>query len=328
MADHKSFQAKDFKSHPLAFNGTLQTILARYWWQLPDLEAQQRHLIELADGDKLLVYEYRPSQWHEGQRIAVLVHGLVGCYQSNYMIRMTKKLNRMGINVFRVNLRSNGPGLKWAKNPYHAGRSSDTLEVIKFISKTYPRSPITQLGYSLGANITLKMAGEFQQQLYNLDSVVAVSPPANITESVERMLKMGRIFNQYFVNQLKKEAWQRHKLHHPNSEFELPAKMNIVDFDHYYLAPRIGYKSAYEYYKNESAENYMQDIQVPVLLMHSNDDPVISGKYLTRFKTPSHWDIVVTDKGGHVGFLDSRDFLNNFRWMDTTILNWLDFHFT
>ena len=51
-----------------------------------------------------------------------------------------------------------GKGL--AKQIYHSGRSEDVFESIKVIKKEHPESPIVLIGFSLGGNIVLKMAGE------------------------------------------------------------------------------------------------------------------------------------------------------------------------
>ena len=171
------------------------------------------------------------------------------------------------------------------------------------------------------------MAGEFANNLYNLDSLVAVAPPANLKDSAHRLLEEGPLFNRYFISALRKEALRREKFHHNKNSLEIPRTSSIIDFDHHYLAPRTGFKSAYDYYKKASAEPFLKNIDVPSLLLHAEDDPIVDGTYLERFEAPSHWDIVVTPKGGHVGFLDSKDIINNFRWMDSTITDWLDFHF-
>ena len=62
---------------------------------------------------------------------AILVHGLAGCAEANYVVRVSRRLLRLGIRVVRVNLRGAGEGFGLARRIYHAGRSDDLREVVR-----------------------------------------------------------------------------------------------------------------------------------------------------------------------------------------------------
>ncbi|MGK5091187.1 alpha/beta fold hydrolase [Deltaproteobacteria bacterium TL4] len=315
-----------FKALPPLKSGWIQTVAAVYWPQLPAPQTAVFHNILLSDGDQLVVVENRPEDWKETDRIAVLVHGLTGSYLSNYMIRLCRKLVSQGMLVLRVNLRGCGPGEGLARNLYHSGRSEDVRAVINWAALKFPQAPVTLMGFSLGGNISLKLAGEDgQQPSGNMDSVVAISPPVNLLASSIYLQRSGsRFLDYYFTQQLTKHAKQLHE-HFP----ELPAipvfpeKMRLWTFDDLYTAPRSGFTDARDYYIKASSYPVIPSISIPALILCAYDDPVIETESLQRLPQLSHFDVILTRRGGHVGFLGKPQTLFNFRWMDSLILQWM-----
>ena len=108
--------------------GHLQTIAAGY---LPGhkfpYQAVQ-HTVVLPDGDAIILHDDCPPAWTPSDRVALLIHGLAGCHESPYMVRIAGKLNAIGVRTFRMDLRRSGAGWRLARFPYHAGRSLDALE--------------------------------------------------------------------------------------------------------------------------------------------------------------------------------------------------------
>src|SRR5947209_13756601 len=149
-----------FEPHPLLWNGHLQTIVARY---LPGPRvrlASTYHEVAIGDGEALTVFDSIPETWRSGDPAVVLVHGLAGCVRSPYLSRVGLDLYRMGLRVVRMNMRGAGSGYGIARNLYHGGRSTDPRAVIGWLARRAPASPIGLVGFSLGANVALKLAAE------------------------------------------------------------------------------------------------------------------------------------------------------------------------
>ena len=102
-----------------------------------------------------------PRGWQPQDPTAVLLHGLCGGHRSSYMQRLARKLWRSGLRAVRMNLRGCGSGRGLARYPYHSGRSADVLAVLESLLQTTPQSPATLIGFSLGGNIVLKLAGNY-----------------------------------------------------------------------------------------------------------------------------------------------------------------------
>ena len=104
-----------FVPHALLRGGHVQT-LAGYW--LPGCRSPAgtiRHHVKLADGDQIVLHDDRPAEWTEGDRAALLLSGLAGCYQSGFLVRIAAKLNGRGVRTFRMDHRGTGAAVGLAQ---------------------------------------------------------------------------------------------------------------------------------------------------------------------------------------------------------------------
>ncbi|MBS0290746.1 MAG: alpha/beta fold hydrolase [Proteobacteria bacterium] len=301
--------------------GLSHTIASYFFPYNPFINNSKQHVISLGDGDKIVVLENKPPVWVPSQRIILLVHGLTGSDQSKYFVRATKLFINHGYAVIRMNLRGCGAGKGFAQGLYHSGRSEDTRTVLKWLKNNYPNSPVTQIGYSLGANITLKMAGEGDLQGTNLDSIIALSPPLDLEASVNWTIK-NRLFNDFFVKALINEINKLHDAFPTLPRPQLHGIKTLYEFDEYYTAPRNGFKNAHEYYTLSSSAQFIDNISLPTLMLYALDDPIVSQTKFLDLSPKSNIDLLLTQYGGHVGWLGKTDIPGNYRWMDRVIFKW------
>ena len=82
------------------------------------------------------------------------------------------------------------------------------------------------------------------------------------------------------------------------------ATRNFMELDETFVAPRNGYRDAYDYWENCQAIGYLSQIKQPTLLLHAQDDPIVPiGPYLHHDWSRNSWLFpVLTRRGGHVGF--------------------------
>lgn len=312
----------DFTPFGLVKGPHTQTILSSFCPKFLNPRPQKSHHIMLEDGDTLVVKENRSEAWRAGDRIVLLVHGLCGCELSSYMIRMTRRLVGDGFLVMRLNLRGCGPGDGLARKTYHSGRSDDTRAVVRYIGEHFPGSPVTQIGVSLGANITLKMAGEMDS-MAPCDSVGAISPPVDLSLCADRIAQAkGKVYDRYFVKKLMEHV-RRIEGHFPDMTVtEFPKKMTLRLFDELYTAPHNGFKNAEDYYQQSSCGQFIPEIKAKGFILLSKDDPIVDYRPLMDIRTPAQLDIRLTDRGGHGAFLgpalNSRMF-----WMDSFVTQWI-----
>ncbi|HET9843576.1 MAG TPA: alpha/beta fold hydrolase [Gammaproteobacteria bacterium] len=315
----------DFKSVPIFSSGKAQTLLTFFYPALFDIPPTEIHALTLPDDDKLVLMEYKPSTWRPGKRIIVLVHGLTGSFNSKYNVRLCRLWMKVGFMVIRLNLRGCGPGTGLARHPYNSGRSEDTRFVVRWLYERYPNSPVTQVGFSLGGNITLKMAAEDgKYPAGNLDSIIAVSPPVDLHACSALLHKPeNRVFEKYFVQTLIKDYHTR-RSHFPDlPELQLDPNMALLDFDNLYTAPYSGFKDAIDYYTQCSSGMILDKIKLPTFILYAKDDPFITiERFMYKMKT-ANFDTLVTTTGGHLGWLGSFLLGTNRHWMDGVLVRWL-----
>jgi predicted alpha/beta-fold hydrolase len=296
-----------------------------YWRSLIPPLLATRAEVALPDGDRLVILDSIPQRWQAPQPAAVIVHGLAGNCEAPYVVRLARRLFRCGVRVVRVNLRGAGAGFGLARRIYHAGRSEDLREIMNWLAGRIPDSPIGLVGYSLGANLVLKLAVEAAADpVPNLDCVVAANPPLNLVacaKAIER--PENRIYNWNFVRWLLATV---KRLHHRFPELgpaNLSGVKTLYDFDDRYTAPRNNFGTAANYYATCSLESALARIATPGLIVHAQDDPFIPLDSFVRIRRPAQLALELIPGGGHIGYLSRGPWLGDHHWLETRLCAWL-----
>lgn len=274
-------------------------------------------LVPLEDGDCLCCELSTPKDWKSNTKTVVLFHGLGGSESSPYMVRFSRKLYQAGYQVLRVNMRGCGSGDRLAKNPYHAGISSDVLFVIKSMKRRCPLSPIVLIGFSLGGNIILKLAGELGEEANALiDKTIAVCPPIDLAQTSALLARPeNRWYNLYYMRSLEQQAvqWTDGR---PFS--------TLYEYDSVVTAPRWGFEGAFDYYQQCSSRFFLQKIRHPCRILFSADDPFIDYTSSLGLPLPSCVKIFLTQYGGHLGFFGWSGRDHYYFWMDNLLFKWIE----
>lgn len=284
-----------------------------------------RECVRLADKDYMTMETCTPPNWRVTDPTVVLVHGLCGSHKSNYLQRLAKKFYKLGVKTVRVNLRGCGSGRGLARFFYHSGSSDDVLAMLKVLKNKYPQSSISLIGFSLGGNIVLKLAGELGESAKDLlTQVIAVSPPVDLKSSVHLIGKPdNQMYQRYFIRLLRSDVHYRH-MQFNLPEVRIPYNMTIFEFDEYYIAPQIGFASALQYYDACSAKHVLNKIVVPCHILFAQDDPIIDSEVIEEKTLRDNISILKTPNGGHMGFLASPFSKTGCRWMDYILLKWVN----
>jgi predicted alpha/beta-fold hydrolase len=289
----------------------LQMITAAY---IPKGKAPASHqwLVDIGNGDKLSCELSIPSGWQEENKTIVMIHGLGGSHQSNYMVRMARKLHEKGHKVVRINLRGCGSGKGLSKLPYHAGNSDDILKVIQALKEKTPHSEIYLVGFSLGANTVLKLAGELGPDSEKLvKTFIAICPPFDLQHTVRLIEKKIHIFyRRYFLKHISKQStpWTSEKFH------------SLYKFDDKITGPSWGYAGADDYYQKCSSKHFLSTIGVTTHILSAEDDPFISVDPLKNISISGHVHLWTTRFGSHMGFLGRTEI----QWLDQLLLGWIE----
>lgn len=307
------------------FQSSLGQTLMGWLLNVPTKPKSSTQLITLPDEDKLALEITTPKGWKKDDLTVILIHGLCGSHNSMYLIRITKKLEKKNIRIIRVNLRGCGSGRGLARSTYHCGRTDDIFEALKVIKEETPDSPKVLVGYSMGGNIVLKLAGELQAEASSyVNKVIAVNPPIDMRRSVKLFqTPENNLYLRYFSNLLREDIEYMKSHFEGFPKIDLPKNMTIEEFNKLFVVPYFGFKDVEEYYQYASSKYVIPKIKVPCKVLFSQDDPIVSWESIKEVEVPENMDIYVTKKGGHLGYLGNTYDEKGFYWLDSILYNWI-----
>jgi uncharacterized protein len=261
-------------------------------------------LIDTSDGDFIEIDYYS----NKGKIVAILTHGIEGNSRKPYILGMTKALLEAGIDVIAVNLRGCSGMDNNLLSSYHAGKTDDLDTIVNYALKILGYQQIVLIGFSLGANITLKYAGERGRLISSsIKATVGISVPCDLSSTSKQMsLKSNRLYLNRFLGSLKLKAICKVKTFRVSdiSESKILSAKNFNDFDEIFTAPVHGFKSAQEYWNICSSKPYIANISIPSYILNALDDPMLSSQcYPFDECSNNPFVFLETPKyGGHVGF--------------------------
>jgi uncharacterized protein len=304
----------------------VQTIASFLLPRRVDLSASEERLIEVAPGVKVLCHcHWQPAR--QSALTVVVVHGLEGSSDSQYMRGIAAKGLAAGMNVVRMNQRNCGGTDGVSPTLYHSGRSGDVAAVAQHLIEYDRISRLALAGFSMGGNLVLKTAGEWGREgPAQFRAVAAVCPSMNLAASADALhLPSNRLYEFYFMWQLRRRLRAKARLF--PDVFD-PARLRGVhtlrDFDDKITAFYCGFAGADDYYARSAAANVVDRIAVPALILHAANDPFIRILPETRQKIRSnpHITFIETEDGGHCSFLAQPDG-DDGRWAETQVVDFL-----
>ena len=192
-------------------NGHLQTIAGNYLSRIDKLPVPEAQLVEVSPAttnqiaSQVLCHcHWQPTAIRAARPTAIIVHGLEGSSNSQYVVGNANKLFRAGCNVVRMNMRNCGGTEALSPTLYHSGLSNDVLAVMNFFVERYGLRSMSLIGYSMGGNLVLKLAGELGTAAPDvLRSVIGVSPAADLQPSADALhLPQNRLYEWKFLRNL------------------------------------------------------------------------------------------------------------------------------
>ena len=305
----RMFASKPFYPHPLFRGGHAQTLAGYAWPRRFRLRSQldKERLFQVAPTTRVLAY----CRWQPEPRnhpTIVAWHGIEGSSDSVYLLETAQKAFRAGFNVVRVNLRNCGNTDHLTDAIYHGGLTEDLRSVIEELIDHDRLGRIFVLGFSLGGNMVLKLAGEYGDSApKEFVAAVAVSPSVDLNASADLInLRSNWIYQRDFVKRLKRRVKVKAKLYpqlYDASNVHLVRTLR--EFDDRYTAVAHGFLNADDYYFKASALRVIDRIKLPTLIIHAQDDPFIPFAPLRDPAVTENPNILLLapEHGGHVAFI-------------------------
>jgi uncharacterized protein len=243
-----------------------------------------------------------------GAMTLVVVHGLEGSSDSQYVIGIGSKAWLAGMNVVRMNMRNCGGTEQLGPTLYNSSMSADVGIVAQTLIAKDGLQKLALVGYSMGGNLVLKLLGEWGQEAPpQVKAGVGVSPAMDLAPSADALHdRANRIYEWKFLLGLRRRMLRKAALYPGRYDVRyLRGMRSMRDFDDQITARYSGFRDAQDYYTRAAAARVVDHIAVPTLILHAQDDPFIRVLPETRTKLLHNPKItyVETAYGGHCAFL-------------------------
>lgn len=249
--------------------------------------------------------------WHSDPDapVLVLVHGLMGSARSPYMLGTAAKAFARGFATLRLNIRNCGG--TWDRTPtlYNAALTEDLEALAAWLGEHHPGSAVGVAGFSIGGSIVAHAAAKWgSRPPCDVRAIALVSTPFNLVTCCRAMHTgaMNRLYMKNFLRGF------RHALEGKAERFPhlypYDAARGLRDFytmDRVWTAPSFGYRSANDYYNRASAMHALPGIELPGLVIHAEDDPLVpyNARDLAGLRSRPNLRLLMTRWGGHNSFL-------------------------
>ena len=309
--------------YPLLRNPHLLTIAGNFWPR--EIDIVRFPATRVAYGvdarTSVVAYEHQPAEGARGQ--IVFLHGLEGSADAGYIASFAQQALERGYGVHRLNMRTCGGTEALSETMYHSGLTSDPRFVCERLASR-GLGPRFVVGFSLGANVALKLAGELGASGL-LAGVCAISAPIDLAACVRAIDKPANIvYARRFLRRLCDRVRRKNALSPGIYNTAALAKVDSIwTFDDAFTAPLFGFGTAANYYATQSATNFLSSIRIPTFAITAQDDPLVPSTIYRHdaFERNGALTLLAPQHGGHLGFLSRA---RPRFWLDNICLDWID----
>ena len=331
------FDPPPFVPRRFLANGHLQTILGNVLPRPNHLPEPTAELVEVSPATEhqissqvLCHCHWQPEEVRSRRMTVLVLHGLEGSSSSQYVLGNAGKMWRAGMNVVRMNMRNCGGTEALTPTLYHSGLSSDVEAVMRSVIARYGLERVALVGYSMGGNLVLKLAGDLNGEApRQLRAVVGVSPALDLGPSSDALHNpVNRIYERRFLSALLKRFRRKVSLFpRVYDARRADGVRSVRDFDERITSFYSGFRGAEDYYHRAAAARVLERIAVPTLILHALDDPFVRLTAESRAKITANPQIklIEPEHGGHCAFLASANPASgdDGYWAESTLLQFL-----
>jgi predicted alpha/beta-fold hydrolase len=254
---------------------------------------------------------------NSNNQLAVLLHGWEGSAHSAYTVGCAKVFYSLGYHVARLNLRDHGDTHHLNQTPFNSVNIDEVADAILDLARRHPNQGVVLLGFSLGGNFVLRLAGLPALKEYIKHSI-AICPAVNPQDTSETLEKGNWYYHYHFLHKWRDSLAKKYryypeimrspadlkvkKLHQMNQLF-VPLHTEFDKPEDYLQAYRID-------------QDTLNAIQQPCDIIYSIDDPIIGAYNYNSLSNTTNVSIYAQQYGGHCAFLEN---LQLDSWIDHTL---------
>ncbi len=257
----------------------------------------------------------------------VLCHGLLGSKTKNYILEAAlEAYDAWGYNVFALDLRNFGESQWLSDSPTTGGwkEGQDVLGACRFLGEAEEVTSVAAVGFSLGAGSVINAAYQCRQHPYITGGALAWSGYASMEQMMSLMSSRPPLGDPFFpiyvaficLTEIRRLEIRR-QMSKEAASFCLGDKPFSPDYRRYIrevAAPHYGL-DVETMYALSSPKEFISQVDVPLMLVHAEDDPVCPIKEMEELRRSAEGnpnvDIWVLPTGYHCAF---QGFDQNWYW--------------
>ncbi len=224
-----------------------------------------------------------------------------------------------------MNMRNCGGSERLTPTIYHSGMSRDVGAVVEHFVRLFSLERVALVGYSMGGNLALKLAGEWGSRA-PLCAVAAVCPAIDLAAGSDALHEpANRVYEWWFLRGLMRRFRLKAALFPEIYAGAAALKIrSLRQFDDRIVARFCGFRDADDYYYRSASARVLDGIAVPTFILRALDDPFIRmlPETSAALLANPHVRLVETTHGGHCAYL-SGDRGDDIHWAEATVIRFV-----
>ncbi|GKB87630.1 embryogenesis-associated protein EMB8-like protein, partial [Tanacetum coccineum] len=197
-------------------------------------------------------------------------------------------------------------------------------EAVVHISSRYPDANLYAAGWSLGANILVRYLGQEGKSCLLSGAVSLGNPFSLVIANSDFHKGFKRVYNKTLSASLHAPLFEEIE-----GDYNIPAACNsksIREFDESLTRVTFGFKSADDYYLKSSSADSIKHVCTPLLCIQAANDPISPTRAipLEDIEENPNCMLIVTPKGGHLGWIAGDEAPFGAPWTDPVIMDFLE----
>lgn len=288
----------------------------------PVVAASRRLVLDCGEGVRLMGWlaDPPPEAALPARRLALLLHGWEGSSESLYVLSVAQLLHERGITVLRLNLRDHGGTHALNEGLFHSCRIAEVLGAVARVQALYPDASLALAGFSLGGNFWLRVGARAAAAGIRIGRIVAVCPVLDPATTLAALEQGPAIYRQYFLLKWRRSLRAKQQAWPGTYDFgELLADPSLTAMTERMVLRYAGFPDLASYLRGYAITGpVLESLAAPTTIITSRDDPMILAHDLERIARPQALRLVVTERGGHCGYMDA---LGGPSWIDRAIVS-------
>lgn len=301
-------------------NQHVQTIVSNFLLPKPAMRYDREYLLMRDRGvvslDWALVVDRRIR---ETSSVLIIIPDLTS--DATSVSSLTQAASDRGFRVVVFNRRGHANSFLTSPKLQGFGDPTDLRQVVKYIRGMYSRANVVAVAVGTGSGLLLSYLGEHGSSAH-ISAAVCISACYEAQEVLGKQLRS--FYDFLYLFRLKKILCVHARA--LSDYCDMRAAMTswtFQEFDENLYCKIYGHKSIEEYWERNNPMRDVDDIAVPLMCINSLDDPMFSNDFIPYdlFRCYPNLFLVVTDKGGHCGFLEN---ISGISWADRLAVGFIE----